>query len=168
MWCPIDQELETVTHSLHHCQFVQKSFEFINQVFRPEGFQPFNVSQLLQEDPAASLSTPGLVGWSAVITNWSLRCTKKHQSHSRVMWDKLCDQWYHVLNLWSSCPRYLPIPGTIHTWFLTKLRRSSRSRATTQPTIEQPDPPPSFPNNPPTPPTHQSKSTRHGTTNEQT
>ena len=80
VWCPIDQELETVARSLYHCQFVQKSFAFINQVFRPEGFQPFNVSQLLQEDPAASLSTPaGLVGWSAVITNWSLRCTKKHQ-----------------------------------------------------------------------------------------
>ena len=158
MWCPVDQELETVAHTLYHCQFVQKSFAFINHVFRPEGFQPFNVSQLLQEEPAASLSTPaGLVGWSAVITNWSLRCTKKHQPFFRVTWDKFCDQWYHVLNLWSSCPRYLPIPDTIHTWFLTKLRRSSRSCTTALPTAEQPDPVPSFPNNPPTPPPTRAK-----------
>ena len=32
VWCPIDQELETVAHTLYHCQFVQKSFAFINQV----------------------------------------------------------------------------------------------------------------------------------------
>ena len=158
VWCPVDQELETVAHTLYHCQFVQKSFAFINQVFRPEGFQPFNVSQLSQEDPAASLSTPaGFVGWSAVITNWSLRCTKKHQPFFRVTWDKFCDHWYHVLNLWSSCPRYLPIPDTIHTWFLTKLRRSSRSCTTALPTAEQPDPVPSFPNNPPTPPPTRAK-----------
>ena len=97
------------------------------------------------------------MGWSAVITNWSLRCTKKHQSFFRVTWDNFCDHWYHVLNLWSSCPRYLPIPGTIHTWFLTKLRRSSRSCTTAQPTAEQPDPVPSFPNNPPTPPPTRAK-----------
>ena len=54
-------------------------------------------------------------------------------------------------------PTLPPIPGTIHTWFLAKLRRSSRSRTTTQPTVEQPDPPPSFPNNPPTPPPTRAK-----------
>ena len=119
VWCPIDNELESISHALFHCRFLVGAFEVVNTAFRSTGPHPFDVAHLLQDDKPASLETPaGLIGWSAIITNWSLRCAKKHNSFFRITWESFCAKWFHTLNSWTSCPRYLPIPKTVLAWFL--------------------------------------------------
>ena len=129
VWCPIDNELESISHALFHCRFLVGAFEVVNTAFRSTGLHPFDVVHLLQDDKPASLETPaGLIGWSAIITNWSLCCAKKHNSFLRIAWESLCAKWFHTLNSWASCPRYLPIPETVLAWFLDFLQRSSQPR----------------------------------------
>jgi hypothetical protein len=127
VWCPIDNELESISHTLFHCRFLVGAFEVVNTAFRSTGPHPFDVVRLLQDDKPASLETPaGLIGWSAIITNWSLRCAKKHNPFFRITWESFCAKWFHTLNSWTSCPRYLPIPEIVLACFLDFLQRSSQ------------------------------------------
>ena len=156
VWCPIDNELESISHALFHCRFLVGAFEVVNTAFRSTGPHPFDVVHLLQDNKPASLETPaGLIGWSAIITNWSLRCAKKHSSFFRITWESFCAKWFHTLNSWTSCPCYTPIPETVVAWFLDFFQRSSQPRPPPPPltTAPKPSPPPSpFANTPPTPP----------------
>ena len=84
MWCPRDNDLESISHALFHCRFLVGAFE----AFRSNGPHPFDVVHLLQDDKLASLETlAGLIGWSAIITNWLLRCAKKPISFFRLHGD---------------------------------------------------------------------------------
>ena len=154
VWCPIDNELESISHAIFHCRFLVGAFEVVNTAFRSTGPHPFDVVHLLQDDKPASLETPaGLISWSAIITNWSLRCAKKHNSFFRITWESFYAKWFHTSNSWTSCPRDLPIPETVLAWFLEFLQRSSQPRPPPPTTAPKPSPPPSpFANTPPTPP----------------
>ena len=59
----MDNELETIEHTLYHCHFLTGAFDIIDTAFRTTGPHPFKVSQLLKDTPALSLETPaGILG----------------------------------------------------------------------------------------------------------
>ena len=154
VWCPIDAEPETGCHTLYHCRFLNRAFDVIRTAFHAAGETPVSVSQLLQDSAPESLSTPagisrhqasaGILGWSAVYTNWSVRCAKKYNIHIDITWEYFCRKWGNTLALWKTCPRYLPIPDEVLTWFLDFLQRWRQQ--------QHPPPPQAFTNIPPTPP----------------
>ena len=72
VWCPVDGELETVTHALLSCQFLLGAFDIdidIDTAFRLHNTPAIFVKHMLQHDPITSLMTPaGFTGsWGGVI-----------------------------------------------------------------------------------------------------
>ena len=62
-WCPIDNELETIHHSLYHCQFLKGAFEVINTAFHYVDSQPFSGQDLMHHSTAVLLKNPaGILG----------------------------------------------------------------------------------------------------------
>ena len=153
-WRCGDSELESISHAMFHCRFLVGAFEVDNAAFRSTRPHPFDVAHLLQDDKLASLETPaGLISRSTIITNWSPCCAKKQNSFFRITWESFCAKWFHTLNSWTSCPRYLPFPETVLAWFLGFLQRSSQPRPIPPTTAPKPTPTRNpFTNTPPTPP----------------
>ena len=171
VWCPIHKELESMSHALFHCRFLVRAFEVVNTAFRSTRPHPFDIVHLLQDDKLASLETPaGLISRSTISTNWSPCCAKKHNSFFRITWVSFSAKWFHTLNFWTSCPRYLPFPEIVPAWFLDFLQRSSQPRPIPPTTGPKPTPTRNpFTNTPPTPPPPvQAARTCHSTETPQT
>ena len=96
----VDNEPESIHHSIYHCHFLTGAFEVIDTAFRLSGTHPISVRHLLQYSAASSLETPaGILGWSALFTNWSLRCKKEFSGFYRITWETFCRQWEYALSL---------------------------------------------------------------------
>ena len=117
--------------------------EIIDAAFISKSNTPLSVKALLE--PKSSLEMPaGILGWSAVYANWSIRNSKKYQSFYKPSWEKFCQKWKSTLHSWDSCPHYLPISHETLRWFQNYLEADQRNSPTPPPTL--------FQNTPSTPP----------------
>ena len=118
VWCPLEGELETIKHALLSCHYLPRAFDIIDTAFRSHNTPVLSVKHMLQHDPVASLMTPaGLLGWSAVYTNWQARCAKKYRPLFRITSELYFQRWHITISLWDACHHYLLIPKETFHWF---------------------------------------------------
>ena len=79
--CPLDTQHEASQHALLHCRYLPVAFRLATQCMGPvrvDDGTTDHAEEILSSMPALSLSSPlDLVMWSAVRTNWRMRCLHK-------------------------------------------------------------------------------------------
>ena len=80
MKCPIDGEVETISHTLTRCTLLKVAFDTISKCF-PLATASELPELLLTSSLALSFQSPiGFLTWSAII-NWKIHQRKTFQQH---------------------------------------------------------------------------------------
>ena len=110
--CPLCGDVETHTHAVSACPHLAVASGLVSQLLpKPEvyGIARSATDLVLHRVPLSVSSAAGLVFWSAISVNWSIRCAASLNGSARVPEVVFLRKWLEGLRSWSGVsPRYLP------------------------------------------------------------
>ena len=131
--CPLCGDAETHSHAVSACQHLAVAPGLVSPLLpKPQvhGVAPSVTELVLHHVPLSLSSAAGLVFWSAISVNWSIRCVASLNGSARVPEAVFIRKWLAVLRSWSGAsPRYLPESE------LVLFERALRSRVESAPLV---------------------------------